>query len=146
MASRSCEVVFEAERVQDAVGEIELFATGRGLTGRPRGGEVRIRIAQLPPAGGHARPLFEQRRIGDPSLHHPHAQADVGRRRAAQRGGPLYSVLGEDLDGDLGEAVALTAAGLLARSALPAQAGVAAATVTSAGLSAWRHWRRRWQA
>ena len=72
------EVVFEAGRAQHAVGELELLAAGRGLTGRPRGGEVRIRVAQLPPAGGHARPLLEQRRIGDPSLHHPHAQLDVG--------------------------------------------------------------------
>ena len=33
------EVVFEAECTQGAVGELELFASGRALTGRPRGGE-----------------------------------------------------------------------------------------------------------
>ena len=65
------EVVFEAERAQGAVGELDLLAAGRGLTGGPRDSEVRVRVAQLPPAGGHARPLFEERRIGDPSLHHP---------------------------------------------------------------------------
>ena len=35
------EVVFEAERAQGAVGELELLAADRGLTGRPRRGEVR---------------------------------------------------------------------------------------------------------
>ena len=35
------EVVFEAERAQAAVGELELLAADRGLTGRPRRGEVR---------------------------------------------------------------------------------------------------------
>ena len=44
------EVVFKAERAQGAVGELELLVAGRGLTGRPRGGEVRVRVAQLPPA------------------------------------------------------------------------------------------------
>jgi len=51
------EVVFEAECAQGAVGELELFAAGRGLTGRPRGGEgARTGCVAFRPRAGYARP------------------------------------------------------------------------------------------